>query len=238
MRCSSPSLLRRHLTPQQKGWVAGCVASVALLSAPQPTRAQAVPAARGSLHAVMQENPRAHAQWRLGQPAPSLITGLRIPTAGVTPEHRAQNFVATHAGLIGVPAAELSAQAVQSSAGRVSVRFQQVYRGLPVYQRSLVVTMDTDGNVITLNNSTLPITQLGAPRLSLERALTLAHAQTKRASGNLTTSAPERVIIAQPGHAAEAALVRVAHPGTLQSASLLVDLSTGAIRSLRSGVQQ
>jgi uncharacterized protein (TIGR03382 family) len=85
--------------------------------------------------------------WRAGRRAPELVAGrLSAPLAG-SPEQAAARFLAAHADLVRAPVAEIRPTAVLRTAQGSVVRYQQVHRGLPVFNASAAVTIDDAGVV-------------------------------------------------------------------------------------------
>ena len=96
----------------------------------------------------------------------------------VTPEVAARSFLATYGGLFGLtdPAQELSVMRARTlDEGGSMVRFQQVYRGIPVLGGELIVNMDSARDVLSANGEVLPdIGVSTAPALDAEAARRIA----------------------------------------------------------------
>jgi len=76
-----------------------------------------------------------------------------------TPEEAAQVFLSQYGTLFGVsnPAEELTVmKSAEFEGGRSMVRYQQVYKGIPVFGGELIVNMDASKKVLSANGEILP----------------------------------------------------------------------------------
>jgi Zn-dependent metalloprotease len=90
-----------------------------------------------------------------GQP----IHQINALAASVSPEVAARNYLAGCGSLFGLKnqASELTVKRqTNASAGRSVVRFQQVYRSIPVYSAEFVVQLDSSKNVLVANGDLAP----------------------------------------------------------------------------------
>jgi bacillolysin len=82
------------------------------------------------------------------------------PTLGIVPpEHAARNFLATYGPLFGLsdPAQELVVTREKTAdAARQFVRFQQVYQNIPVFGGEMVVQVNAQNDVLSVNGEILP----------------------------------------------------------------------------------
>jgi bacillolysin len=93
------------------------------------------------------------------------IPRMRGLTAGVEPEQAARAFLGAYGRLFGLsdPRSELVlARTRAADRGRSFVRFQQVYRGIPVLGGELIVQVDSRGNVVSANGEVAPDLEVDA----------------------------------------------------------------------------
>jgi len=95
-----------------------------------------------------------------------------------TPEEAAQVFLSQYGTLFGVsnPAEELTVmKSAEFEGGRSMVRYQQVYKGIPVFGGELIVNMDASKKVLSANGEILPgIGVSTVPRLDAKTAQGIA----------------------------------------------------------------
>ena len=117
----------------------------------------------------------------------------------VTPEQAGRGFLATYGRLFGLnnPNRELAVMKMRTlDDGRSFVRFQQLYRDIPVVGGELIIQSDTKHNIISANGEILPELDLDVtPTITAEAARQTALAKVAKAHGlntdDLTTSEPE-----------------------------------------------
>ena len=168
-------------------------------------------------------------RWRAGQPTPSVVRGVDVPTTGADPAQRAVGFVGRHPALVGTT--ELVPLETRSTSGRTVVRLQQRYRGLPVLDATVTVALDRAGHVRALHSSTRPVSlRTVRPVLAPAQAVGVA------AGGKGTTG---HASLAIDGHSLGGRLVYVVSlPFTVDPAGRrhLIDARTGAYLGWRVGV--
>jgi len=168
-------------------------------------------------------------RWRVGQPTPSVVRGLDLPTTGDDANQRALGFVARHPALVGTT--ELVPLETRSTRGRAVVRLQQRHRGVPVLDATVTVALDRAGHVRALHSSTRLVTlKTVEPRLAPGEAVRIA------ARGAGTTG---HATLAIDGGTGEGRLVYVVSlPFTADPAGRrhLIDARTGAYLGWRVGV--
>jgi bacillolysin len=126
-------------------------------------------------------------------PQPTLLA------AGASPEMAARGFLAVYGQLFGLrdEAQELTVMEERlADDGRSFVRFQQVYRGMPVMGGELIVQMDAGKNVVSANGEVLPDLVLDpTPKINASRAkqtaLRLVAKYHQLELDELTASEPE-----------------------------------------------
>lgn len=98
----------------------------------------------------------------LAAPAGRVFANQPVATLGVGAQARARSFLSVYGGTFGLSdqVKDLTYKSENNFAGRTSVRFQQLYGGLPVIGGELVVNLDHDGNVISANGETVPASGL------------------------------------------------------------------------------
>jgi len=122
----------------------------------------------------------------------------RLPAAA-TPEEAARQFLGVYGPLFGLldPSQELEVMRVESrDLGRSFVRFQQVYRSIPVLGGELIVQMDAGKNVVSVSGEVLPDLDLALmPTTSAETARQTALFKVAKdhglSVGELIASQPE-----------------------------------------------
>ncbi len=91
-----------------------------------------------------------------------------------TPQAAAMNFLQAYGEMFGLKDAGKELQVMKShtqDTGRSMVRYQQVYQSIPVLGGELIVNLDADNRVISVNGEVLPdITLNPNPRISAETA--------------------------------------------------------------------
>ncbi|MEY2149536.1 M4 family metallopeptidase [Rhodanobacter sp. 115] len=135
-----------------------------------------------------------HLRLKLLVAAIGMATGT-VATAATTQTLRAQNLGAVPASSLATqlnlgPQMSLAPQsAVAVANGRHVVRQQQMYRGVPVYGRSIAVLQDAQGNALRATGELMQESQPGllsvVPKLSADRAVAAlrAHAHTMLTGG-------------------------------------------------------
>jgi Zn-dependent metalloprotease len=132
---------------------------------------------------------------------------LRQPAAlapGATSEQAARQFLGAYGSLFGLSdqAQELKVMRAEVEKGAAFVRFQQTYQGIPVLGGELIVNLDRNQNVRSVNGELLPDLKLNVtPRLSAAAARDRALAAIAKGYGinasSLRASAPELWIFNQ-----------------------------------------
>ena len=138
-----------------------------------------------------------------------------------TPEQAARSFLSVYGSLFGLTdaAGELSTmRTVERDRGRSFVRFQQLYRDIPVFGGELIVQMDAGQNVVSANGEILPGLDLDVtPRLTgaeaQQRAIAAVAKAYDLAAGDMVAGEAElwiyNPILLQPGPDLDALVWRV-----------------------------
>ncbi|MFZ9885976.1 MAG: hypothetical protein ACO3JL_00635 [Myxococcota bacterium] len=168
----------------------------------------------------------ARAHWRPGQPGPTVVTGMRVPTEGTNPAARAEHFLRRHEALLGVPSADFSVEEVTPSRYGTSVRLAQRFDKLQVHGREVVVTLDTAGDVISLTSSAAPVALLLPARLDEAGAYGMAR---KALPGLVVSKESTSVVLPRPDGAAPALSFLASRPEDLRAFRVLVDLNLGTV---------
>jgi Zn-dependent metalloprotease len=103
--------------------------------------------------------------WPPQRQRPAAIRGLALPTRGATDEQRVRGFLSTHSALFG-DAAALRLHDVQRVGSRRVVRFDQRYRGLPVFGATVAVVLGSHDQVRGFSSELVPL-----PTTSVEPAI-------------------------------------------------------------------
>jgi Zn-dependent metalloprotease len=117
----------------------------------------------------------------------------------VAAEIAARNFLKHYGALFGIkdPEKELKVMKQRTAkTGHTFIRFQQIHKGIPVIAGELIVQMDTEKNIKTLNGETSPIQSVNiTPTVETEtakqKAIELVAQVYNVASDDLHVSAPE-----------------------------------------------
>ena len=94
--------------------------------------------------------------WPVHRARPAMIRGLAEPTRGSDDEARARSFLLRHPALFGGEGSSLALRDVQATANRRVVRFDQRYRGLPVFGSSVSVVLDQSDRVRAVSSEMDP----------------------------------------------------------------------------------
>ena len=121
--------------------------------------------------------------------------------AGQAPEAAARAFMGAYGNLMGVTdqGAQLKLQSVKSDAlGMQHVRFSQIQNGLPVFGADLIVHINADGSVASVNGYVVPnaVAVDTVARLSDRQAAEVALKSTGLADGAVTESS---LVVLNPG---------------------------------------
>ena len=111
---------------------------------------------------------------------PSVMVGALSPPMSGTPVAIAERFVAENAGLFAVVADDLIPQAGTPNAIGRTVRFRQVYEGVPVVGAELAVVVRRDGSVRIASSSLVPLEGSTSSRCSTPRTRSTSPASWRR----------------------------------------------------------
>lgn len=153
-----------------------------------------------------EEEVQVHMRRRNGTVLQMRGRGLDAPQHGIaraaaaSRQERAMNFLQARRKLLRLkdPASELAVSGVQQDElGHTHLRFSQVYRELPVWPAGLIVHLDRNGAVASLDGAYVPSPELEAiePRIGAEAAVAQARAVVRETPG-LFHSEPELIIYA------------------------------------------
>ena len=182
----------------------------------------------------------------IGTNAGEAIPQPSILPPGTSPEAAALSFLSAYADLFGLkdPASELSSMSVKSGEnGRSYVRLQQYYQGTPVIGGELIVQMDAQQNVLSVNGEVLPADESLAvtPSTGEEEAMATARTAVAKAYGlpedSLSVSKPELwfyspALLGSPGDQTDRLVWRMqVTPVDLQPVQelVLVDAQKGSV---------
>ncbi len=177
---------------------------------------------------VAQSGGVASAQWS-ERGTPATVFGT-LSTPGAVSVEAARSFIAAHAKLLLLDeTAELEAQAgVESPLGH-HFSFAQRHEGLPVYGAEIKVSLNRAGQIIALNNTSVPELAVHTlPAITASRALALALATIPAVDlrGADAPEAPELLIYADAG--APVLAYRIVVPTTGPTLQLFIDARSGA----------
>ncbi|MFH1437165.1 MAG: hypothetical protein ABIJ56_15770 [Pseudomonadota bacterium] len=166
------------------------------------------------------------------QEIPQVISGFSWRSCSSDPELNALDFLAAFPDLAGIgdPCEDLVHESTVRVGESTFVRFEQVYGGLPVTGRAVIIKTDASGSVITMAGNAMPAEsdiELQPQRGEAE-AMDIAAASVE--GGLKRAPAASLQVLINPG---EAALVWAVSVGTLAPAGswvVLVDAATGEVR--------
>ncbi len=107
---------------------------------------------------------------------PRALFNLRIPSTQHSPELAASSFLASYnqALRLSTASSDLVTAAVIDAPGGTHVRFQQMYKGLPVYGADVVVSVNSLNEItMVINNGRTGVEAPAAPSFDAARALTI-----------------------------------------------------------------
>lgn len=199
-------------------------------------------AAIDAVERLQQQNPAVRATWSGTAMTPRVVTGMRTATVGATPEARALSFVAAHPELVGVTAGQLGHMETKTSRGRTVVRFQQLHQGLPVLDRTLVITLDTSDDgpaqvmIVTSDIRTirgpLPAATV-TERTARDTAIRAAWATPEGTATPDAAARAQQVVVADMTGARVMWRVEVQRRPVVDRIEVLVDGASGDVRGLR-----
>ena len=143
--------------------------------------------------------------WNRRSGAPESVFGRLAPSMSEAFEPAARRFLADNSDLFRLPGggSDLSlANAVESPMGR-HVTFRQKYRGVPVFQAEVKVHFNTAGEIVGVNNTSVPEIELDSvgPELRAREAIRVARwaAPATGDGGDPEAPAVELVVYASEG---------------------------------------
>lgn len=214
--------------------VATIVAGLGLLVV-TPARAEAEKgsvreAAEKAVAALEAAYPRARALWDGDRPTPKVVTGLEIEVEGETPEERAGAFLQVQGALIGAPVVGVKhVETAKDAKGRTDVTFTQVHGDVPVLGRTLVVTMDMWGTVLTLTNETRPLGEVPAATIDVAAAKRAALKAAGLPEGALDLAAASEAIRVENEQPKRVWVVTVSKKDAASDLQVVVDAHSGAV---------
>jgi hypothetical protein len=162
---------------------------------------------------------------------PSVITGaLSAPRSG-TPVELAERFVAENDGLFAAAPDDLRAQRGTPNAIGRTVRFQQLYEGVPVVGAELAVVVRRDGSIRIASSSLTPLTGIDVePVLAAQDAIDVARGSAAQPIAVVEDVYNRLVIVPVAGTGVLAWEIQLgAIPGLLSNLWAYVDAQTGAL---------
>lgn len=181
-------------------------ASAVLMAGLVSSAAQAAPpATQAAFTALKQQQHTARAVWRDARPA--LISGIRIATTGATPTQRALHFVRQHGALLAARDFEVSD--VQTGE-HTRVRLIQRHAGVPVADRSLVLTLDAAGAVVRVVNDAAPLVTVTPARIDAADAARRAYEHVHGAAAKVPPLTAQKRVFAAGSQGVEGYVIAVA----------------------------
>lgn len=187
--------------------------------------------AQAALAALERQQPHIRAVWRGG--APVLITGLELPTDGISAAERAQHFVSTRGDLLG--GVTLTLADVDQRRDRAVVRFAQTHLGLRVVDQSVVISLDARGQVVRILNDSVPLIDVRPATIDGVAARRLAVLRVLGEGPLPASLEAEKVVFGQGAHGVEGFLVLVPR-APLDVVEVRIDAAAGEVIGVRETV--
>lgn len=173
--------------------------------------------------------------WPRARTAPSRVAGFKWAGTGTEADALAVEFVAAFPELTLAMVDELKIVNTQRANGRAAVRFRQMYEGLEVLERTLVVTVDEGSRrvlAMSANTASVGIVDMTTD-IGSEAAAQAAQIAVLGNEGKSARKVPDalvrRAIWASPGGAAVVYRVVVPTVPMLEKIVCLVDAATGKV---------
>jgi Zn-dependent metalloprotease len=204
------------------------VALAATAHAAEPTTTET----QSALSRLRARTHNARVVWPSERATPSLLAGLSEHVDGDRPETRAQAFLSSWSPLIGIAPEQLRVRSVEDTAGRSTVRFQQLHDGLPVDGRTMSITLEGD-RVISVASDLAPLLVVDRATIQEEQARALAvqavHGTGPDAPSVEIATQATRSIAATGAHGVEVFRVFVARKPLVEHLEVLVDAHRGRV---------
>jgi hypothetical protein len=197
------------------------------LSLAQSPAAQRMQALQSAFHAA---HPSARLDHGLAVDPLAHASRLEVYVPGETPLERSRVFLKRWRGVFGLESLELVHAKTVTMKGRVVVRFDLHYEGLPIVGRQIVTTFDDVGALLRVTSDALPVTPLEARHLDAQQAVERAERHTGQVSRDGS-------LVREAVHLDRRGAVRVwlvALPGQVA----VIDARDGSLRTTRTAVHR
>ncbi len=203
-------------------------------------------AAQRQVKAWQKRQPKLDAAWRDDLPGPALLTGIDQRLSPARLQDLGLAWAQSNAGLWGVQGGDLTVLQLQKGQLRSTLRLGQTAmvagQRMPVLQRGLALTIDAEGQVLSVVAEVMPIGKLGPQRIERGQAQKTA---VKAALGlRDDRGVPvdrvhrcELAILAGPGEARLVWAVDVVVNPATDRRAVLVDAESGVILGQRQAAQ-
>lgn len=205
-----------------------------VVTAPHPQHQPVAQAVAPAVARLMAAAPKARLMVIPFNGAPAQITGLKVATQGADHEARARDFLARFP-VLPAKAGELELVDVRAVAGRHSVMFRQTHGGLPIWERSAVITLNDAGEVVSLTSSLVAVqgVRVGAvseqeARLKAARAVFGA-----KADASVTKQAARALVAQQTSDADQVWIVSLSPTADMLRPLAIVSAATGEVLAIR-----
>ncbi len=186
------------------------------------------------LEADRGDNLRVH--WPDLRTSPARVSGLRWTHDATSPEAVGAAFIDEFRGLTGVAPEDLSLGETEHTKHRTVLRFRQTWQGIPVLGGEVILSLDREGQVLSMASSSTRTDGLDASRdIGQDAAMRAAIERVHRTAEDHPTLAT-RVIVPTPGGAVLAWRVVVPTVPMVQKIVCLVDAATGEILKIKDEV--
>ncbi len=169
--------------------------------------------------------------WPTLRATPARVSGLRWTTGDASPEDTAAAFLEEFPGLTGTEPGDLELAETERTTNRTVLRFQQKWQGIRVLGGGVILSLDSEGRVLSMASSSARVDGLDPSRdigrkAAVRAAVDRVHGEV--AAGDARALAA-RVVVPGPGPSVLAWRVLVPTVPLVQKIVCLVDAATGEI---------
>lgn len=203
-------------------------------------------AAERQITAWQKRSPKLEAAWRADLPGPALLTDLGERLDPVRFQELGLAWAQRNAALWGIGSADLAVLQLQKGKLRTTLRLSQTAlvgnQRMPVLQRGMALTIDADGQLLSVATEVLPVGKLNTQRIAKSQAekAALKAALGLRDDRNLPMDHLYRcdlAILAGPAESRLVWAVDVVVQAATDRRAVLIEAETGVVVSQRQAVQ-
>ncbi len=235
------------MTKRRPGRSRPALAAVLLVGVATTADANPSHQAQGALERLRAEASALRVVWPAGRARPAGLSGLALERPGRTLEQRARQLLDELRPLVlGGPQETVALTGKRTTRSRQVLRFEQRYRGLPVFGRQITVAFDRAGRIHAVHSDAVPIRPTAAatePRLTPAAATLAAYSHLSRITRPSTATrrqldglGPRLVLLADGGPARLAYAVVLPFRFDPRGRVHLIDARDGRYLGWRPGV--